>query len=132
MGVTYLWDTNIAIYYLNRLFPFPAEKFIDEALKKSPPCISAITEIELLCWSPASERYTGLIQSFIADSMIIELEQAIKLKAAEIRKVHKLKLPDAIIAATAVVYDFVLLTRDVDAFRNIKNLRIYDPWNQIS
>jgi hypothetical protein len=45
----YLWDTNIAIYYLQQQFPPQAEQFIDQLLLKSRPVISAITEIELLC-----------------------------------------------------------------------------------
>ena len=48
MGVKYLWDTNIAIYFLQQQFPPDAEKLIDDLLKESLPCISAITEIELL------------------------------------------------------------------------------------
>ena len=50
MGLSYIWDTNTAIYYLQQQFPPVAEKFIDDLLKESQPAISAITEIELLCW----------------------------------------------------------------------------------
>lgn len=45
----YLWDTNIVIYYLQQQFPPDAEKFIDTILQDSPPSISVISEIELLC-----------------------------------------------------------------------------------
>ena len=37
MGVKYLWDTNIAIYYLQQQFPPNAEKFIDELLTTEQP-----------------------------------------------------------------------------------------------
>jgi len=49
MGIKYIWDTNIVIYYLQQQFPPAAEKFMDESLIDAQPCISAITEIELLC-----------------------------------------------------------------------------------
>lgn len=45
MGIKYLWDTNIPVYYLQQQFPKNAEKFIDDLLKEEQPIISAITEI---------------------------------------------------------------------------------------
>ena len=128
MGVNYLWDTNTAIYYLQQQFPPLAEKFIDELLKESQPCISAITEIELLCWKTATQKDTEVLNSFISDAIVIELEKEIKLKTAEIRKLHKIKLPDAIIAANAVVYGYTLLTRNVGDFKNIDGVKMINPW----
>lgn len=126
MGIKYIWDTNTAIYYLQQQFPLNAEKFIDDSLEVSPPCISAITEIELLCWKTASDKDLEVLNNFIRDSIVIELEQAIKLKTAVIRKLHKIKLPDAIIAATALVYDLTLITRNTSDFKNIEKLETLD------
>lgn len=56
MGVKYLWDTNTAIYYLQKQFPPDAEKFMDSLLQNGQPAISTITEIELLCWKTATEK----------------------------------------------------------------------------
>jgi predicted nucleic acid-binding protein len=61
--------------------------------------------------------------------LAIELEQSIKEKTAEIRKMYKIKLPDAIIAATALVYNLTLITRNVNDFKKIDGLRIIDPYN---
>ena len=105
MGIKYLWDTNTVVYYLQQQFPPSFEKFIDSTLINSLPCISAITEIELLCWKTDSEQDMKVIRNFIATSLVIELVEPVKLKTAEIKKAHKIKLPDAIIAATAIVYD---------------------------
>ncbi len=82
----HLWDTNTAIYYLQQLFPPPAEKFIDGVLKSEQPIITAITEIELLCWKTTTPKDFQVLHSFINDSLVIELEQPIKLKTADIRK----------------------------------------------
>lgn len=130
MGVNYLWDTNTVIYYLQKQFPFGAEKFIDTLLQQHVPVISAITEIELLCWKTATEKDLQLLYTFINDAMVIELEQSIKLKAAELRKSFNLKLPDAIIAATAVVHNHCLLSRNVKDFRNIEGLEFINPWEK--
>lgn len=128
MGIKHLWDTNTAIYYLQQQFPPLAEKFMDDLLKEEQPIISAITEIELLCWKAATEKDVAVLQSFINDAVVIELEQPIKLKAAELRKVYSIKLPDAIIAATAVVYGFKLITRNIADFKNIPELDLINAW----
>ena len=129
MGIKHLWDTNTAIYYLQQQFPPEGEKFMDNLLKNEHPVISAITEIELLCWKAATEKDLKILHNFINDVIVIELEQSIKLKTANIRKSHRIKLPDAIIAATALVYDLILLSRNVDDFKKIDGLKITDPWN---
>lgn len=130
MGIKYLWDSNTIIYFLQQQFPPGAEKFIDDLIKVEQPVISAITEIELLCWKAATEKDLEVLHHFINDALVIELEQAIKFKTAEIRKTHRIKLPDAIIAATALVYDFTLLTRNVADFHSISNIKIINPWNK--
>jgi predicted nucleic acid-binding protein len=130
MGLKYLWDTNIAIYYLQQQFTTSAEKFIDNLLKEEQPAISAITEIELLCWKTATEKDIEVLHSFINDAQVIELEQAIKLKTAEIRKAHRIKLPDAIIAATALVHGLTLISRNTEDFKNITGLSMLNPWEQ--
>lgn len=130
MGIKYIWDTNTAIYYLQQQFPPTAEKFIDNSLKEASPCISAITEIELLCWKTATEKDISVLHNFINDALVIELEQPIKLKTADIRKQYKIKLPDAIIAATALVYDLTLITRNTKDFENIQGLIFINPWEK--
>jgi len=129
MGIKYLWDTNIVIYYLQQQFPPSAERFIDVLLKDGIPIISAITEIELLCWKTSTEKDIELLRSFINDAIIIELEQPIKYRTADIRKQYKIKLPDAIIAATTLVYDFTLITRNISDFKNIEGLKIVDLYS---
>lgn len=128
MGLNYLWDTNTVIYYLQKQFPKSGEAFIDKILLDSPPCISAITEIELLCWKTEDEKDMIILNNFIQDSLIIELEQPIKAKTAEIRKKNNIKLPDAIIAATALTYNLILISRNTSDFSKITDIEIIDPF----
>jgi len=65
MGLSYLWDTNTAIYYLQQHFPPNAENFIDSILQTDEPVISAITEIELLCWKTANQDDVKVLHSFL-------------------------------------------------------------------
>lgn len=129
MGIKYLWDTNTVIYYLQQLFPQSAETFIDNLLKEERPIISAITEIELLCWKAATEKDLEVLNDFITECLVIELEQPIKIKTAEIRKANRIKLPDAIIAATALVYGLTIISRNIDDFKNIDGLVCINPWD---
>jgi predicted nucleic acid-binding protein len=130
MGMKYLWDTNTAIHYLQNQFPLHSEKFMDSVLQDAQAAISVITEIELLCWKSATEKDITVLKNFIEDSTIFELEQRVKLKTAEIRKAHKIKLPDAIIAATAIVHDLILLTRNISDFKDINGLKLTNPWEK--
>lgn len=130
MGIKYLWDTNTAIYYLQQQFPVSAEKFVDSILVNSKPAISVITEIELMCWKGSSEKDNAVIKSFITDCFLFELEQSIKEQTAVIRKEVKMKLPDAIIAATALSYNLTLVTRNVADFKNLPTIKLVNPFEQ--
>ena len=103
---------------------------MDKTLKDVGPAISVITEIELLCWKTPTDKDLEVLHDFINDALVFELEKDIKLKTAEIRKAHKIKLPDAIIAATALTYELILLTRNVSDFKNINGLNLINPHAQ--
>ncbi len=131
MGIKYLWDTNTAIYYLQKQFQPLAELFMDGILQQYQPAISAITEIELLCWKTATEQDLEILRSFIIDALVFELEQPVKLKTIELRRTYKIKLPDAIIAATASTYNLTLITRNTNDFDAISGLKTVNPWNTV-
>jgi len=128
MGLKYLWDTNTVVHYLQKQFPFAGEEFIDETLNKYQPAISIITEIELLCWKGATESDKVLIDNFISNSVIHQLSQNIKLKTIDIRKKYRLKLPDAIIAASAMANNHILITNNISDFNKIFKLKVIDPF----
>lgn len=65
--------------------------------------------------------------SIVEVSIILELSPEIVNQTILVRQQHKIKLPDAIIAATAIIYDFILITRNVSDFKGIKGLVIVDP-----
>lgn len=126
--MSYLWDTNIVIYYLQQQFQEFSEAYMDDLVEQHTPVISAITEIELLCWKNAPQQDITVIRNFIHDARVIELDPDVKIKTAEIRKTYGLKIPDAIIAASALVHNLTLLTRNVGDFKKIPQLNIINPW----
>jgi len=64
----------------------------------------------------------------LAQFRIIYIDDVIKKEAITIRKEYNLKLPDCIIAATAISLDITLISADRQ-FRQVKNLplEIYEP-----
>ena len=77
--------------------------------------------MELLCWKSATEKDILILNDFIQDSMVFELNQGVKDKTIEIRKHYGIKLPDAIIAATALV-NSILVSRNTKDFSKITDL----------
>ena len=58
---------------------------------------------------------------------MIALDDDITAKTIELRKKYKIKLPDAIIAATALVFELTLITGNIDDFKNIEGIDILNP-----
>ena len=126
MGLKYLWDTNAVIYYLQKNFTDNEQERMNDIINNYQPAISSISQIELLCWRSATENYTIILNNFISDSIIFELDTEVKLKTVEIRKMYGVKLADAIIAATAVVMDLTLITNDARGFKKIPVLKLFN------
>ena len=80
MGLKYLWDTNTVIYYLQKNFASAGQELMSTIINSHQPAISAITGIELLCWKTATPNDLTVLNSFIGDCIVFELERAIKLK----------------------------------------------------
>ncbi|MBD1394770.1 type II toxin-antitoxin system VapC family toxin [Mucilaginibacter glaciei] len=75
---------------------------------------------------PEKEKKMG---QFVYYSQIINLDEAIVDKTIEITKLMKIKMPDAIIASTALVYDHTLITRDTADFKRVAGLRLFNPYD---
>lgn len=94
------------------------------------PNISVISKIEVLGFNAPEEPYR-LLESFMEDATIIDLSDNVVAISISIRRKNKTKLPDAIIAATALVYDLILITRNTHDFKNIEGLQIINPYEII-
>jgi toxin FitB len=58
------------------------------------------------------------------------VSETILRRAAGLRRVRKIKLGDAIIAATALETDRQLVTRNEQDFRGIQGLRVINPFTE--
>ncbi len=113
----YLLDTNIVIYYFNGLTD---DERIDALLIHSFN-ISIITQMEFLGWSGflTDENLYQKAQEFISHANVFDLAQGVVDKTIALRQQHKIKMPDAIIAATALVHGFGIATNNIDDFKRL-------------
>ena len=100
----FVLDTNVILYFLGgRLVdPFPVGAY----------AISVISELELLAYPGLVSSEEQRVRAFLADIPITDLTQSVKHHAVDLRKRFGLKLPDAIVAATALALEATLLTND--------------------
>lgn len=113
-----LFDTNIIIDALAG-----RQEASDELIAYEDAAISIITWIEIMTGTPADLR--AQVEQFLADSAltIIPLTDDISAETATLRHIalqrvpkHRLKLPDAIIQATATLTGRLLITRNTTDF----------------
>lgn len=121
----YLLDTNFVINYFKGIFQDNAREFTDSVIN-DVTFISVITRMELLSWKSLKTKDEQVIKEFISDSTVFPLEESIITKAILLRRTNKIKLPDAIIAATAIVNNLQLITHNLKDFKNISELIVVD------
>ena len=121
----YLIDTNVVSDYFSVSFSATGMTFMDKVIDATPN-LSIISQIELLCWKAdnATEQY---VQNFITDSIVLDISPEVVDRCVTLRKGKKIKTPDAIIAATALAYNYTLITNNEKDFSNIKGLKIINP-----
>ena len=92
------------------------------------PNVSIITKIEVMGFNTTANQYR-ILTDFMNDASVYELTDEVANVCITLRKKYKTKLPDAIIAATALVSGFSLLTRNISDFKNIKDLKVVNPYS---
>ncbi len=81
-------------------------------LPKGHYYISVITEMELLSFHGLSDEQEQWLRRFVNSIGLIDITSNIKNRAIELRKQHRLELPDAIIAASTIENNLELVTLD--------------------
>ncbi len=123
----YLIDNNAISNFFSGLFTEKGMDFMAEVFDQTP-IISVITEIEALSWINPDKSKEQIVKAFVQDSSVLGLTPAVVSQCIHIRRSRKIKTPDAIMAATAIVHNLVLITSD-SYFNNIAGLQVIDPYN---
>ncbi|MBC7391394.1 MAG: type II toxin-antitoxin system VapC family toxin, partial [Opitutaceae bacterium] len=87
-------------------------KEIADLLNRKEFIISFITELELLSFPFEDKNEYNQIKKLLSECTIIDINSEIKQAVLNLRKLHKLKLPDSIVCATALTLDLPLFTAD--------------------
>jgi len=120
-GVDFCADTNFAVYHLSGhpcVQPYLAAGI----------AVSVVTQLELLSKPEMRLAEVEAAESYLATCEVIELTAPIKALVIGLRQQYRLKLPDAIVAATAQWLGVPLLTADKGFARIISlDMILLDP-----
>jgi len=125
VGQRYLIDSNAVSDFLDGLLP-PKGRSL---LSKVEPFISIVTQIEVFSYKELSGENKRKLTFFVDNATVFEVDELVALKTIALRLNYKIKLADAIIAATALHYHLTLITRNTTDFKKIKGLKLIDPYN---
>jgi len=129
MGMNMLVDSNVIIDYVSNRIPEKSAKQLDIYFN-SNFSVSIISKIEVLGFN-TQEYELEQLESFIQLSSIVYIDEAVADKTIEIRRMKRIKLPDAIIAATALLQNCILLSHNTTDFNKIEGLQVLDPYSFI-
>lgn len=109
MALKRVLDTNAILYVLGGKLAQP--------LTPAIYFVSVISEMELLSYPSLDEAALAQIRRFLSEVTLVDLTQEIRELAVRLRRQHALKLPDAIIAGTALSLQAQLVTNDEKLLR---------------
>lgn len=115
--MNFLLDTNVVLYLLGGVIPGHFEH--------GNYFISVITEIELLSYPSLCENEETKIRSFLSDVSIIDINATVKDETIKLRRAYLMRLPDAIIAASAITMDATLISND-KIFKKLAGIKLRD------
>ena len=121
MGARYLADTNTIIDLVVGRLPVASSSWLEQQLEQQAVAISVIIRIELLTKTEPAAEYATM-QTFVQSVAVLPLDEPVTQQTIRLRQQHRVKLPDAIIAATALAHGIPLLTRNGRDFQTLAGL----------
>lgn len=115
-GIDFIADTNAVVYLLDGNVCM--KPYLEKKLG-----LSVISVMELLSFPEITDAEDKKIRAFLERCEVLQITDIVKEKTIQIRRKQKVKLPDAIIASTAIVQDVPLITADTGLF-NVDGLQV--------
>ena len=119
-----LLDTNILIYHLKAVLPPELKASLALAVSSQRVHVSVITRMEMLAWREHSELSLNQTYGLLQLMQELPLNEPVVQEAIRLRKQFGLKLPDAVIAATAVVHLCTLVSGNGADFERVSGLNL--------
>ena len=88
----------------------------------------SFSKIEFLGWNKFTSDSYKKAESLVAKANILPLDDMTVERAIQLRRKKQIKIPDAIIAATCLNLNLILVTRNIKDFEKIGGLDIYNPF----
>ncbi|MDB5333874.1 MAG: PilT protein domain protein [Phycisphaerales bacterium] len=117
-----LLDSNVIIYSTQ-----PAHDALRAFIGANSPSVSAVSYVEVLGFHRLTQHERDAFEQFFTAATILPIDQRVIDRAVSLRQLRRISLGDSLIAATALVHDLTLITRNTDDFRWIADLRVQDP-----
>lgn len=120
--MAYFLDSNIIIYSYSHKYEYLRDLIINESC-----IISEISRVEVLGYHELKKEEEKYFNDIFEYAPVILPDQDIFDSAIEIRKKYNLKLGDSLIAATALVHNLEIYTRNLSDFERIEGLKCINP-----
>jgi predicted nucleic acid-binding protein len=118
-----LADSNIVIYSI-----MPEHVDLRGFIEIHAPAVSAITLVEVLGFHRLTTEEREKFEKFFASTTLLPLSDPVLEQAVKLRQAKKMTLGDALIAATALVHNHTLITRNTKDFEWITGLTLVNPF----
>ncbi|MFM9903073.1 MAG: type II toxin-antitoxin system VapC family toxin [Pyrinomonadaceae bacterium] len=122
-----LLDSNTIIY-------FASPGFADHRMEyaKYDLAASAVSRIEVLGYHSLEGNQEKDFEDYFASIVVLEMTSEVVERAIWLRQQRKIGLGDAIVAATGLVHDLTLATRNTKDFKWITSLTLIDPFEDLA
>jgi toxin FitB len=120
-----LLDTNILIYLAQ-----PGGETLQAQIASTAPAASLISRVEALGFQRITAGERERLDKVFAWVEVLPVDDAVADATILLRQSRRIKLGDALIAATALLYDLPLVTRNDGDFKNIPGLKLINPFGE--
>jgi predicted nucleic acid-binding protein len=120
-------DTNVLIYFLDDRTDQDIATKVESAIRAGAHC-SLITRMEVLGWREHTDESRRSAQALLDRMNEIAITSLIADRVIQLRSQLSIKIPDAIIAASALALGLPLMTRNTEDFRRVPGLQLIDPF----
>ncbi len=121
-----VFDSSTLILFLNDALPTEAVDLLDHCLHDRRIYISAIVRAEILAWPSHTAMSLAAALALLDACQLVAVNAVVADEGARIRRETGLKLPDALIAATAVLQSAALVTANAKDFRRVPGLTLIE------